>query len=78
MKGEQTSTSANSTVENQDATSIGFSLASLTPSTKEESDSFVSVNKESWYSDFVNPVLNSLFDEGCTLAKLGPLVINKN
>lgn len=78
MKGEQTSTSTPSTVENQDVTFSGFSLASLTPSTKEESDSYVSVNKESWYSDFVNPVLNRLFEDGVTLAKLGPLVINKN
>ena len=42
------------------------------------SDSFLSTNNESWYSDFVYPILNGFMnDDGIDQIKLGPIVINK-
>lgn len=42
-------------------------------------DSFIGqINKEGWYSDFVSPVMQRLtMDDSITMAKLGPLNINK-
>ena len=41
-------------------------------------DSFNSMNNESWYSDFVAPVMNKLDkDENCRMVKLGPINISK-
>lgn len=41
-------------------------------------ESFISVNNESWYSDFIKPVMNKLtHDETCKMVKLGPINIGK-
>ena len=38
----------------------------------------MSVNNESWYSEFVNPVMHKLMHEkDCKLVKLGPINISK-
>ena len=48
----------------------------VTPSTN--NDSFISSNNESWYSDFVSPVMQKMtHDENCRMIKLGPVNISK-
>ena len=46
--------------------------------TNNDNDSFNSANNESWYQDFVAPVINKLAnDESCRMVKLGPIFLSK-